>query len=71
VVDGKTFDLIERLAAGPLDNSTDLRLAGPSRLLDEGIPVGGNVANDDSMHRAVVDLITRSLPVTLEDMHLR
>ena len=71
VVDGKTFDVIEKLAAGALDNSTDLRLAGPSRLLDESIPVGGDVANDDSMHRAVVDLISRSLPVTLEDMHLR
>lgn len=70
VVDGKTFDVIEKLAAGPLDSSTDLRLAGPSLLLDEGIPVG-SIEASESMHRTVVDLITRSLPVTLEDMHLR
>jgi hypothetical protein len=71
VVDGKTFDVIEKLAAGPIDNSTDLRLAGPSRLLDNGIAVGSDAAGDENLHRAVVDLITRSLPVTLEDMRLR
>jgi hypothetical protein len=71
VVDGKTFDVIEKLAAGPLDNSTVLRMAGPSRLLDQGAPAGGDAASDEGLHRAVVDLITRSLPATLEDMHLR
>ena len=71
VVDGKTFDVIEKLAAGPLDNSTTLRLAGPSRLLEQGVPAGADAASDEGLHRAVVDLITRSLPVTLEDMHLR
>jgi hypothetical protein len=71
VVDGKTFDVIEKLAAAPLDSSTDLRLAGPSRLFDEGVPVGRDVASDESLHRAIVDLISRSLLVTFEDMHLR
>ena len=71
VVDGKTFDVIERLAAGPVDNSTDLRMAGPSRLLDQGVAVGGDPASDENLHGAIVDLITRSLPATLEDMHLR
>jgi hypothetical protein len=71
VVDGKTFDVIEKLAAGSLDSSTDLRLAGPSRLLDQGVPVGSDAASDENLHRAVVDLITRSLPVTFEDMRLR
>jgi|SRR5579871_631036 len=71
VVDGKTFDVIEKIAAGPLDNSTDLRLAGPSRLLDEGGAVGGDPASDENLHGAIVDLITRSLPVTMDDMHLR
>jgi hypothetical protein len=70
VVDGKTFDVIEKLAAGPVDNSTDLRLAGPSRPFDEAIPIGP-VEASEGMHRAVVDLISRSLPTTLEDMHLR
>ena len=71
VVDGKTFDVIEKLAAGPVDNSTDLRMAGPSRLLDQGVAVGGDPASDENLHGAIVDLITRSLPATLEDMHLR
>jgi len=70
VVDGKTFDIVEKLAAGPVDNLTDLRLAGPGRLFDEGIPVD-SAETSESMHRAVVDLISRSLPATLEDMHLR
>ena len=67
---GSLPHVAKKLAAGALDSSTDLRLAGPSRLFDEGVPVGVGDASE-GMHRAIVDLITRSLPVTLEDMHLR
>jgi hypothetical protein len=59
VVDGKTFDVIEKMVAQPIDNVTNIKLAGPS------LPVDGN------LHRAVVDLIVRSLPNLLRDMHLR
>jgi hypothetical protein len=65
VVDGKTFDVIEKLAAGPLDNASSVRLLGPSRLVDTGFD-----ERDENLHRAIADLITRSLPVTLSDMHL-
>ena len=65
VVDGKTFDVIEKLAAGPLDNASNVRLPGPSRLVDAKFD-----ARDENLRPAIVDLIKRSLPVTLSDMHL-
>jgi hypothetical protein len=65
VVDGKTFDIIEKLAAGPLDNASTVRLPGPSLMLDTGFD-----ERDDNLHRAVADLVVRSLPNTLSDMHL-
>jgi hypothetical protein len=65
VVDGKTFDIIEKLAAGPLDNASTVRLPGPSLMLDTGFD-----ERDDNLHRAVADLVVRSLPNTLTDMHL-
>jgi hypothetical protein len=65
VVDGKTFDIIEKLAAGPLDNGSTVRLPGPSLMIDAGFD-----ERDDNLHRAVSDLVVRSLPNTLSDMHL-
>jgi hypothetical protein len=65
VVDGKTFDIIEKLAAGPLDNASSVRLPGPSLLIEAGFD-----ERDENLHRAVVDLVIRSLPNTLSDMHL-
>jgi hypothetical protein len=65
VVDGKTFDIIEKIAAGPLDNAASVRLPGPSLLVDAGFD-----ERDENLHRAVADLVVRSLPNTLSDMHL-
>lgn len=65
VVDGKTFDIIEKLAAGPLDDASGIRLPGPSLLIDTGFD-----EQNENLHRAVVDLVIRSLPSTLSDMHL-
>jgi hypothetical protein len=65
VVDGKTFEVIEKLAAGPLDNASNVRLLGPSRLVDTSFD-----ERDENLRPAIVDLIRRSLPVTLSDMHL-
>ena len=65
VLDGKTFDIIEKLAAGPLDNASTVRLPGPSLMIDAGFD-----ERDENLHRAVVDLVIRSLPNTLSDMHL-
>jgi hypothetical protein len=71
VIDGKTFDIIEKMAAGPLDNATEVRLGGPSRPTDESSLRGSDGGPDDKLRRAIVDLIVQSLPVTLGDMHLR
>jgi hypothetical protein len=65
VIDGKTFDIIEKFAAGPLDNAASFRLPGPSLLVDTGFD-----ERDENLHRAVADLVVRSLPNTLSDMHL-
>jgi hypothetical protein len=65
VVDGKTFDIIEKLAAGPLDNASSVRLPGPSLAIDASFD-----EPDENLRRAVVDLVVRSLPNTLSDMHL-
>jgi hypothetical protein len=71
IVDGKTFDMIEKMAAAPLDNAANVRLPGPSRLVDENLSISAGGAGDENLHRAIVDLIVRSLPITLSDMHLR
>jgi len=65
VVDGKTFDLIEKLAAGPPGGVSNIRLPGPSLIIDSSFD-----KRDENLRRAIVDLILRSLPNTLSDMHL-
>ncbi|RXT46561.1 hypothetical protein [Bradyrhizobium betae] len=67
VIDGKSFDVIEKRAAAPLDNTGTMRLAGPSGTVDQGLD---GPASSERMRAAIADLITRSLPVTLGDMHL-
>jgi hypothetical protein len=69
VVDGKSFDIIEKMAAAPLENAGYLRLGGPNRLLEDGFPIGTD-ARDETLHRLVSDLIADSLPITLGNMHL-
>ncbi|MBW7974240.1 hypothetical protein [Bradyrhizobium sp. BR 10289] len=67
VIDGKSFDVIEKRAAAPLDNTGTMRLGGPSGEVDETFE---SPASSERLHAAIADLITRSLPVTLGDMHL-
>ncbi|MBR1125663.1 hypothetical protein JQ628_29360 [Bradyrhizobium lablabi] len=67
VIDGKTFDVIDKRAASPLGNTEMIRLAGPSRTV-EGTFEGAD--SGEQLRAAIVDLLTRSLSVTLTDMHL-
>ena len=67
VIDGKTFDVIEKRVASPLGNIETMRLQGPSRLIDASFD---GLAGIETLRDAIVDLITRSLPLTLGDMHL-
>lgn len=71
VFDGKTFDVIEEMAAPPLENADTIRLTGPSRIVDESFSAStGDPARNEKLHGAITDLIARSLPSTLSDMHL-
>jgi hypothetical protein len=71
VFDGKTFDVIEKRAAPPLDNSGTMKLPGPSQLVDESFaPDPGNPAQNEKLHTAIAELVARSLPSTLSDMQL-
>lgn len=65
VVDGRTFDIIEKFSAAPLDDASTVRLPGPSRLIDANFD-----QQDENLRRTIIDLITRSLPNILADMHL-
>jgi hypothetical protein len=71
VFDGKTFDVIEKMIAPPLESAETMRLTGPSRLVDENFSANtGDAIRNEKLHRAITDLIVRSLPLTLSDMHL-
>jgi hypothetical protein len=71
VFDGKTFEVIEKRAAAPLENSGTMNLTGPSQLVDEAFaPNTGDPFRNEKLHGAITDLIVRSLPSTLSDMHL-
>ena len=70
VVDGKTFDVIEKMAAPPLDDVGPVRLAGPSRTIDESFAPGtGDPVQNEKLHGAIADLVARSLWSTLSDRH--
>ncbi|WP_426440141.1 hypothetical protein [Bradyrhizobium genosp. P] len=71
VFDGKTFEVIEKRVAPPLDNSETMKLTGPSRLVDETFTADpNNPLQNDRLHAAITDLIVRSLSSTLSDMNL-
>jgi hypothetical protein len=71
VFDGKTFDVIEKMTAPPLDDGGAVRIAGPSRTVDESFAAGsGDPARNEKLHAAITDLVARSLSSTLSDMHL-
>lgn len=71
VFEGKTFKVIEKRTAQPLDNPEGLKLAGPSRTVDETLAPGkDDPAQNERLRAAVADLLARSLAATLSDMHL-
>ncbi len=71
VYDGHSFELIEKRSAAPLDNADLTRLAGPNRRVDDGyLPSAGEPERNEKLHAAIVELIERSLPSTLQNLHL-
>lgn len=67
VIDGKLFDVIDKRAAAPLDNTGTVRVGGPSGQVDGPFEEAGS---SEGLRAAIADLIIRSLPLTLGDMHL-
>ncbi|MDA9497913.1 hypothetical protein [Bradyrhizobium sp. CCBAU 11357] len=67
IIEGKSFDVIEKRAAAPLDNTGTVRIAGPSGPIEATFEGSGS---SERLRAAIADLITRSLPFTLGDMHL-
>jgi hypothetical protein len=71
VIDGHTFRTIDKKSASPVDNSSTIRLAGPSRVLDAAsLPPVSDPLQNESLKAAVSDLINRSLEQTLSDLRL-
>jgi hypothetical protein len=71
VFDGKTFDVIEKMAAPPLDDGGAVRISGPSRMTDDDFsPSAGDPAQNEKLHALIADLVARSLASTLSDMYL-
>jgi hypothetical protein len=71
LVDGHDFKVISKAAASPLNNTEIIRLAGPSRLVDDSfLPAANDVPRNEQLKAAFIDLIERSLPTTLEDLGL-
>src|SRR5258707_10311852 len=71
VFDGKNFDVIEKRSAPALDDAVDVKLPGPTRQVDDSYSPGtGDPVRNENLHRAITDLIVRSLTTPLSDMHL-
>jgi hypothetical protein len=71
LVDGHDFHLIAKGTASPLNNDEMNRLAGPSRSVDDSfLPTANDIPENEKLKAAIIELIERSLPTTLEDLGL-
>jgi hypothetical protein len=71
VIDGHSFKMIDKRSAAPLNDTDMVRLEGPSRLADDTfLPTMGGVVENEKLRAAVIDLVERSLPTTLEQLRL-
>jgi hypothetical protein len=71
VIDGHTFRTIDKKSATPVDNSSIIRLSGPSRRFDvTGLPAVFDPVSNEQLKAAVSDLVDRSLAPTLRDLRL-
>lgn len=70
VINGRTFDVIDKKSALPLGDADIVRLAGPSRMLDTPLVTTNELVSNDKLKAVVIDLIERSLDTTLQDLRL-
>jgi hypothetical protein len=71
VIDGHDFSVNDKRSAAPLNNTEMVRLEGPSRVVDDSFqPMANDTPPNDKLKAAIIDLIERSLPTTLQDLRL-
>jgi hypothetical protein len=71
VIDGHTFNMVNKWSAAPLDATEIATLQGPSQTVDDDfLPAGVKPAENEKLRATVIDLIERSLPATLENLRL-
>ncbi|SDR57395.1 hypothetical protein SAMN05444161_6564 [Rhizobiales bacterium GAS191] len=71
IIDGHALSVVDKRSASPLGNSEMTRLEGPSRLVDASfLPTTNDVAGNEKLKAAIIDLIDRSLKTTLQDLRL-
>jgi hypothetical protein len=71
VIDGHDFNVIDKRSAAPLSSSEIVRLEGPSRMVDGELqPAESGTPANDRLKAAIIDLLERSLPATLQDLRL-
>lgn len=71
VIDGHDLKVIDKRSAAPLNNTEMIRLEGPSREVDASLqPADNGTLPNDKLKDAIIDLIERSLPTTLQDLRL-
>jgi hypothetical protein len=69
LIDGRELSLIAKRSAAPISNTEVNRLAGPSRSVDVSfLPTAADPAHNEQLKAAIIDLIERILPITLQDM---
>ena len=71
VIDAHSFEVTGRKSAAPFDGTSTIRLPGPSRMIETAlVPSSDDVASNEALKAAVIDLIERSLEPTLRDLGL-
>ncbi len=71
LVSGSDFEVLDRRLAMPSGNTEMVRLAGPSRLVDDTfLPTANGVAGNQKLRGGIADLIESSLPALLQSMGL-
>jgi hypothetical protein len=70
VIDGRSYEVIDKKSASPLDNAEIIRLSGPSHTIDPALLSRTDLAASEQIRVALSDLLMKSLEVTLRDLRL-
>jgi hypothetical protein len=70
VIDGRSYEVIDKKSASPLDNAEIIRLSGPSHTINPALLSRTDLAASEQIRVALSDLLMKSLEVTLRDLRL-